>query len=481
MNFPVVVYVIGTALMIEGAFMALPLLCAFLYGERLLPFGISMLICLVLGFLGRLKKPETSNLLAKEGLVSTGLCWIVLSITGMVPFLLSGSIPDPVDGFFEVVSGFTTTGATILKSVEDLPRSDLLWRSLMHWIGGMGILVFMLAILPFSGGTQMNLMKAESPGPSISKLVPRAQDTAKILYGIYTAMTIVTISFLLIAGMPIFDAICIGLGAAGTGGFSVRNDGCASYTVVQQAITTIAMAAFGVNFNFYFLLMYKKNKKEAIRIEEVLLYVLILLGASLLIAGNLVFSGVTSKPLQAFHEASFHASSIMTTTGYATVDMNTWPAFSKVIISFLMIIGACAGSTGGGLKVSRLLILFKSMFRECQKVLHPAAVKRIHMDGKVVDENVIYSTGVYLFIYLVLILGSVLLISLEGRNWDETISAVLATFNNIGPGFGEFGSMGNYAGLTHFSKLVLSADMLIGRLEIFPILLLFSRQTWRKF
>jgi len=467
--------------MIEGAFMGLPLLFAFLYGESLIPFGAGMLACFALGFLARLKKPETSNLLAKEGLVSTGLCWIVLSLTGMIPFLLSGSIPDPVDGFFEVVSGFTTTGSTILKSVEDLPKSDLLWRSLMHWLGGMGILVFMLAVLPLSGGTQMNLMKAESPGPSISKLVPRAQDTAKILYGIYTAMTFVTIAFLLIAGMPVFDAICIALGAAGTGGFAVLNDGCASYTVLQQAITTIAMAAFGVNFNFYFLLIYKKNKKEAFRIEEVMLYVAILLGASLMIAGNLLYAGMSTDPLSAFHVASFHASSIMTTTGYATVDMNTWPAFSKVVISILMIIGACAGSTGGGLKVSRLLMLFKSMFRECQKVLHPAAVKRIHMDGKVVDESVIYSTGVYMFIYIVLVVISILLISIEGRSWDETISAVLATFNNIGPGFGEFGSMGNFSGLSHFSKLVLSADMLIGRLEIFPILLLFSRETWRKF
>jgi len=399
----------------------------------------------------------------------------------MLPFIVSGAIPHVIDAFFETVSGFTTTGSTILTNVEAQPRSILLWRSLMHWIGGMGILVFMLALMPLSGGTQMNLMKAESPGPSISKLVPRAQDTAKILYSIYFVMTVVTILALILAQMPVFDAICIGLGAAGTGGFSILNDGCASYTVVQQVIITIGMAMFGINFNFYFLIIFKKNIGEALKIEEVKTYLLILVGAALLIAGSLMFHHTVESPLMALHEALFHASSIMTTTGYATTDMNLWPAFAKVIIMLLMIIGACAGSTGGGLKVSRVIILFKAFRRECQKLMHPSAVKRVHMDGKTVEENVIHSTGTYFFIYVVMMLVSVLLVSIDDFGWEETISSVFATFNNIGPGFGAVGSMGNFSEMSYFSKLVLSADMLIGRLEIFPILLLFSRRTWRKF
>ena len=481
MNFPVVAYVIGTAMLIEGALMGIPLVSAFIYGESPFPFLITIAVCAAVGIPAYRAKPETKNLLSKEGVVSTGLVWIILSLAGMLPFLISRSIPDVVDAFFETVSGFTTTGSTILTDVESLPRSILLWRSLMHWIGGMGILVFMLALMPLSGGTQMNLMKAESPGPSISKLVPRTQDTAKILYGIYIIMTVVTILALIIARMPVFDAICIGLGAAGTGGFGVLNDGCASYTILQQAILTVAMALFGINFNFYFLILFKKNIGEALKIEEVRTYLLILLGAALLIAGSLFFGHVTEDPLLALHQALFHASSIMTTTGYATMDMNLWPGFAKAVIVFLMIMGACAGSTGGGLKVSRVLILFKSFTRECQKIMHPAAVKRVHMDGRTVEENVIWSTGTYFFIYIVMMLFSILLISANGFGWDETVSSVIATFNNIGPGFGAVGSMGSFAGLSRFSKLVLSADMLIGRLEIFPILLLFFRRTWRKF
>lgn len=481
MSFPVVFYVIGTALLIEGALMLLPLAAALICGESVLPFLVAAAVCIAVGYPSYRAKPETSNLLSKEGVVSTGLVWIIMSLTGMLPFLISGSIPGVIDAFFETVSGFTTTGSTILTEVESLPRSILLWRSLMHWIGGMGILVFMLALLPLSGGTQMNLMKAESPGPSISKLVPRAQDTAKILYGIYAAMTVLTIAALVLARMPFFDAVCIGLGAAGTGGFGVLNDGCASYTIVQQMIITLSMAVFGINFNFYFMILFKKNRKEAFKIEEVRTYLMILLAATLLTGGSLFLGGVTGNPLTALHQAAFHCVSVMTTTGYATMDMNLWPEFARMLIAFLMVIGACAGSTGGGFKVSRVMILTRALARECQKILHPAAVKRVHMDGRTVDEKVIYSTLVYFFIYVVMTLFSMLLVSLNGLGWQETVSSVIATFNNIGPGFGVIGSMGSFASLSPFTKLVLSADMLIGRLEIFPILLLFSRNTWRKF
>lgn len=481
MDLLVVGYVIGTALLIEGALMLIPLVFAVFIGESIVPFAAAIGACLLIGFPLYKAKPGVSNLLSKEGVVSTALVWIILSLTGMLPFIVSGSITNPVDAFFETVSGSTTTGSTILTEVESLPKSILLWRSLMHWIGGMGILVFMLALIPLSGGTQMNLMKAESPGPSISKLVPRAQDTAKILYGIYFAMTVASILVFKVLGMSLFDAVCIGLGAAGTGGFSVLNDSCASYTVLQQAAITVFVALFGVNFNFYFLLLFKRDRKSAFKSEEIRCYFAIMLSSVILITASLMLNGTYSNVFRAFHDSAFHAASIMTTTGYATADLNDWPAFAKSVIIMLMLVGACAGSTGGGLKVSRAMLIFKSFVRECRKILHPQQVIRAHMDGKTVDESVIHSSGTYFFIYVLLMFVSVMLVSINGLGWDATISAVIATFNNIGPGFGLVGSMGNFSELSIFSKLVLSADMLIGRLEIFPIMLLFSSRTWHKF
>ena len=481
MNLAIVGYVIGTALMIEGGLMLIPLFSALVFGESSMPFVIPVLINLAAGYLLYRAKPETGNLLSKEGVVSTGLVWIILSLTGMLPFIISGAIPAPVDAFFETVSGFTTTGSSILTDVEAVPKSCLLWRSLMHWIGGMGILVFMLALMPLSGGSQMNLMKAESPGPSISKLVPRAQDTAKILYGIYFVMTVLTIVGLIVLRMPVFDAVCIGVGAAGTGGFSVKNSGMADYTVLQQIFTGFAMALFGLNFNFYFFWFIKKQKKEALRMEEVRLYLFILLSASALISISLIAAGTYQNPFLAVHEAAFHVSSIMTSTGFAADDLNLWPGFAKALITILMFVGACAGSTGGGLKVSRVLLLFRSFLRECSRILHPQAVKKVHMDGKTVDETILYSVGTYFFVYILLMVASCVLVSLDNADWETTVTAVITTFNNIGPGFGAVGTVGNFSAFSPFTKIVLSADMLIGRLEIFPIVLLFSRRTWRKF
>ncbi|HIU78065.1 MAG TPA: TrkH family potassium uptake protein [Candidatus Avilachnospira avicola] len=480
MEISIVIYIIGLALMIEGALMIVPGVCALIYGESLMPYILTAAICLIIGVIFTRRRPESGFLFSREGYVATGLTWIALAFTGMLPFLFSGSTTSVADAVFETVSGYTTTGSSIFTAVEDLPKGILMWRSFMHWIGGMGILVFMLAIVPFSGGTQMNIMKAESPGPSISKIVPRAQDSAKILYQIYTAMTIVMMVTLIVLRMPVFDAICITFGAAGTGGFSVLNTGCATYTIAQQIVITVGMIAFGVNFSFYYFLLIKKLKL-AFSMEEVRAYILIILASIGLITVDLVVKGIYQSGPIALKDAAFHVGSIITTTGYATTDCNTWPALSQGILIVLMFIGACAGSTGGGIKVSRVLMMLKAYKRELAVALHPNIVKKVHMDGKAADEIVLRNTGVYIFIYFVIFTVSVLIVSLDGFDWLTTFTSVAATYNNIGPGFGVVGTMGNFSSLSDLSKWVLSLDMLIGRLEIFPIMLLFVKNTWRKF
>ena len=480
MEISIVIYIIGLALMIEGALMIVPGVCALIYGESLMPYILTAAICLIIGVIFTRRRPESGFLFSREGYVATGLTWIALAFTGMLPFLFSGSTTSVADAVFETVSGYTTTGSSIFTAVEDLPKGILMWRSFMHWIGGMGILVFMLAIVPFSGGTQMNIMKAESPGPSISKIVPRAQDSAKILYQIYTAMTIVMMVTLIVLRMPVFDAICITFGAAGTGGFSVLNTGCATYTIAQQIVITVGMIAFGVNFSFYYFLLIKKLKL-AFSMEEVRAYILIILASIGLITVDLVVKGIYQSGPIALKDAAFHVGSIITTTGYATTDCNTWPALSQGILIVLMFIGACAGSTGGGIKVSRVLMMLKAYKRELAVALHPNIVKKVHMDGKAADGIVLRNTGVYIFIYFVIFTVSVLIVSLDGFDWLTTFTSVAATYNNIGPGFGVVGTMGNFSSLSDLSKWVLSLDMLIGRLEIFPIMLLFVKNTWRKF
>ena len=480
MEISIVIYIIGLALMIEGALMIVPGVCALIYGESLMPYILTAAICLIIGVIFTRRRPESGFLFSREGYVATGLTWIALAFTGMLPFLFSGSTTSVADAVFETVSGYTTTGSSIFTAVEDLPKGILMWRRFMHWIGGMCILVFMLAIVPFSGGTQMNIMKAESPGPSISKIVPRAQDSAKILYQIYTAMTIVMMVTLIVLRMPVFDAICITFGAAGTGGFSVLNTGCATYTIAQQIVITVGMIAFGVNFSFYYFLLIKKLKL-AFSMEEVRAYILIILASIGLITVDLVVKGIYQSGPIALKDAAFHVGSIITTTGYATTDCNTWPALSQGILIVLMFIGACAGSTGGGIKVSRVLMMLKAYKRELAVALHPNIVKKVHMDGKAADEIVLRNTGVYIFIYFVIFTVSVLIVSLDGFDWLTTFTSVAATYNNIGPGFGVVGTMGNFSSLSDLSKWVLSLDMLIGRLEIFPIMLLFVKNTWRKF
>ena len=479
MNYRIITYIVGWVFNLQAIFMVLPILTAVIYGEKdIFAFFAAIIICLGIGLPLTRKKPSNKVFYIKDGCVAVALSWVVLSITGAIPFVLSGSIPHPIDAIFETVSGFTTTGASILAEVESLPKSILFWRSFTHWIGGMGVLVFLLSLLPLAGGYHMNLMRAESPGPSVSKLVPKVQSTAKILYGIYLGMTILQIIFLLLGGVPLFDTLCITFGSAGTGGFGIKNDSLGSYSTYCQVVTTIFIILFGVNFSAYYLILTKKFK-AAFHIEEIRYYFGIILASIILIAINTrhMFSGFA----QAFQQSAFQVGSIITTTGYSTTDFNQWPALSKTILVLLMFIGACAGSTGGGIKVSRIILLLKAARKEFQLYLHPNAVKKIKMDQKTVPHETLRSTNIFLSVYLIIFCGSVLLISLDNFDLITNFTSVAATLNNIGPGLEIVGPMGNFSSFSYLSKSVLIFDMLAGRLEIFPLLLLFFKNTWKKF
>ena len=479
MNYSIVFYIIGWILNLEAAFMSLGCITALIYGEKAgWSFVVSILLCLVIGLPLTVRKPSSHIFYLRESFVSTALGWIALSCMGALPFLFSGVLHNPVDALFETVSGFTTTGSSIFSDVEVLPRCILFWRSFTHWIGGMGVLVFLLILPPLAVGGRMNLMKAESPGPSVSRLVPKVQTTAKILYIIYIIMTLVEIVLLLAGGMPLFDSLTITFGTAGTGGFGIRNDSCAGYTTYQQVVITVFMILFGVNFNFYFLLAVKKGR-QTLQSEEVRAYLLIILAAVLLIAVNI--RGYFSHFWQAVQQSAFQVGSIITTTGYATTDFNLWPEFSRTILVMLMFVGACAGSTGGGVKVYRLLIMVKTVKKELRQLLHPRSIKKIQIDGKAVKHEVVRSTNVFLIVYLLIFIFSILLVSLDNKDLITNFTAVAATLNNIGPGLGDVGPLGNFSGFSNFSKLVMTFDMLAGRLELFPLLLLFMRSTWKKF
>ncbi len=478
MNYSIIVYIIGYVLKIEGLFLLLPCLTALIYQETSgFAFLISAAICLFLGIIATYKKPQNNVFYGKEGFVTVSLCWVVLSIFGALPFLLNKEIPSIPDALFETISGFTTTGSTILTDIEALSKCSLLWRSFTHWIGGMGILVFVLAILPIAGGgSQMYLMRAESPGPSVSKLVPRVKHTAMILYGIYIVITIIEIILLLIGGMPFFDAITSAFGTAGTGGFGIKNDSFASYPIFCQGVVTVFMILFGVNFNVYYLFLCRKHK-QALQSEELRMYLIIILVSSLFIAFNIrhLFPG-----FQALHQAFFQVGSIITTTGFATADFNTWPELSKMILIFLMFFGACAGSTGGGIKISRILILMKSIKKELFFIVHPRSVKKIRMDGQVIEHDILRSINVFMATYFIIIMLSILLISLENKDTVTTVTSVITTLNNIGPGLELVGPIGNFSSFSALSKFVFMFDMLAGRLEIFPMLILFMPGTWKK-
>ena len=416
---------------------------------------------------------------AKEGFVCVALSWIVLSLVGCLPFYVSREIPSYVDAFFEIVSGFTTTGASIVPEVEKLSKGILYWRSFSHWVGGMGVLVFLLAIAPSGKGTgfTMHLLRAESPGPDVGKLVPKMRTTAAILYIIYIVMTVINMIFLLIGDMPLFDAVCTAFGTAGTGGFGIKNESMASYSPYLQNVTTVFMILFGVNFSCYYLLLLRRFG-SVFRDEELRTYFGIILGSILLIVLNL--RGVYGTLSETVRHAAFQVGSIITTTGYATTDFDLWPSFSKTILLCLMVVGASAGSTGGGLKVARMLLLLKGVRRNIRRMLNPRKVEVVRNNGSVVSETILDNTNAYLAAYVIIIFGVFAIISLDGFSTGTNFSAVLCTFNNIGPGLEAVGPTCNFSQYSDLSKLVLSWAMLAGRLEIFPILVLFSRSTWKK-
>lgn len=483
MNVKIISRITGLTVLLTAAFMIVPMLIALADGELKNVAAYAGVIALMMVFsllVMLLSRNGDRAFYAQEGFAATGISWIAISLFGALPFCLSGEIPRYIDALFEIVSGFTTTGASILSDVEALSRCNMYWRSFSHWLGGMGMLVFLLAVVPQArktAGSGMFLMRAESPGPSVGKLTPHVRQTAMILYGLYILLTVLCIGFLLLGGMPVFDSFCIAFGTAGTGGFAIRNSSMEEYSAYLQNVVTIFMFLFGVNFGMYYLLILRQFK-TVFKNEELRLYAGIAGSAILLITVNI--TGLYGSVREALHHAAFQVSSIMTTTGFATVDFEQWPAFSKAILFALMFVGACAGSTGGGLKVSRVLLLLKSIRRTIRKALHPSRVQITRMDDRVVDEETSNNVNAYLAVYCVILLLSFIVLSLDGYSIGTNISAVTACFNNIGPGFELVGATGNYGHYSDLSKLVLSADMLLGRLEIFPLLVLFSPDTWSR-
>ena len=479
MNYAIVLRLLSYILYCEAALLLLPAMASLIYGEWMVlgVFLLTAALSAVAGALLHRIKPKSQIFYMREGFAATALSWITISIMGAVPFVLTGCIPNPVDAMFETVSGFTTTGASILPGVEGLPNGILFWRSFTHWIGGMGVLVFLLSLLPLTGGSHVNLMKAESPGPQVDKLVPKVQSTAKILYGIYFALTVVEVCFLLAGGMNVFDSLLTAFGTAGTGGFGFKNDSFTSFSPYIQWVVTIFMILFGVNFNAYFLLLMRKFGR--VISEEVRGYFLVILAAVGIITVN-IYSLYNSVG-EAVRQAAFQVGSIITTTGFSSCDFDLWPTLSKEVLVVLMFIGACAGSTGGGIKVSRLLILGKTLGKELKQALHPQVVAPARMDGKLLNHETIRTTNVYMAAYFFIFVASFLLISLDGFDMVTNFTAIAATLNNIGPGLAQVGPMMNFGSFTNPAKLVMIFDMLAGRLEIFPMLVLFLPDTWRKF
>ena len=478
MNYSIVLYILGCVLKFESAFLVLPALVGLIYREHASVSYLAVaVLCLILGVLLTHKKPRSTNLYTREGFVAVALSWIIMSIFGAIPFVLTGDIPFYVDALFETISGFTTTGSSILTDVESISKASLFWRSFSHWIGGMGVFVFIMAILPMMGGSTMNLMKAESPGPSVSKLVPHVKDTAKILYGIYIAITICEATILRALGMPLFDSLTTTFGTVGTGGFGIRNDSIAGYSPAIQITITVFMILSGINYTAYFYILTGKIK-ELFKIEEVRWYLAIIFGSVAVITWNVRSLYPTFS--ETLRHAFFQVGSIITSTGYATTDFDLWPALSKTLLVTLMFIGACAGSTSGGIKVSRILILLKTIRKELSLIIHPRQVKKIRMDGHPVDHETLRSANVFLVVYFVLLLTSMLLISVDEFDFSTNFTSVVTVLNNIGPGLNLVGPTQNFSIFSPFSKFVLMFDMLAGRLELFPMMILLMPSTWKR-
>ncbi len=485
MNIKLVGRLVAIVLLIEAAFMAVPTLIAAIDGERKVVFSFALSIAIIAGVCALLfalcsdKRRHERGFYTQEGFITTGLSWILMSFFGCLPFVLSGQIPGIIDAWFESISGFSTTGASILTEVESLSRGILYWRSFTHWLGGMGVLVFMMALIPAASkrkNSDVFLLRAESPGPTVDKFTPHMRSTAMILYLIYIALTVACVLFLIFWGeMSLFDAVCTAYGTAGTGGFGIKNDSISSYSSAAQNITTVFMLLFGVNFNLYYLAILGRLR-TIFKNEEFRAYVLIWTAATAVVFIN-IYSMYTSAG-ESLRHAAFQTSSIMTTTGFCTTDFEQWPTLSKTILLTLMFIGASAGSTGGGMKVARVLLLGKSMRHGVRRTLHPNRSVSVQMDGTAVSEQTMNSLHAYFVAYAAILVLSVLAVSVDGKSLTTNISAVVACFNNIGPGFEVVGATGNYSSFSVFSKLVLMADMLLGRLEIFPLLVMLSRSAW---
>ncbi len=478
MNSSIIRYIQGKVLMIEGALLLLPCLIALIYKEKTgLYFLLVAAISALTGYLASRHKPENPVFYLKEGCLITVGSWFLMSLFGALPFFISREIPSFTDALFETISGFTTTGASILSDVESMSHCSLFWRSFTHWIGGMGVLVFLLAIIPLNGGSNFNLMRAESPGPSVGKLMPKLKSTAQLLYVIYFVMTVAEIILLIISRMPVFDAFTLSFGTAGTGGFGVRNDSIASYSALQQWIITIFMLLFGVNFNMYYLLMFREYKR-AFGMEEVRVYAAIVLCATASISISLWdrFASFSEN----IRTCAFQVATIITTTGYATTDFDTWNTFSKMILVCLMFCGGCAGSTAGGIKVSRFVIGMKTVKKELTSFLHPKSIKKIQMDDKPIEHEVVRSTNVYFLTFTATFVISMLLLSIDKEDIVTCFTAVAATLNNVGPGLSMVGPTQNYGHFSILSKYVMMFDMLAGRLELFPLLIVFHPALWKE-
>jgi trk system potassium uptake protein TrkH len=478
MNYGVVFYILGWILKSEAIFMVFPFVVGLIYGENTgWSYLITAGICLAFGFLMNIKKPKKGGLYLKEGFFVVALGWIIMSLFGAIPFVISGEIPRYIDAVFETASGFSTTGATILTDVEAMSHAGLFWRSFTHLLGGMGVFVFLSALLPMLGGNTLNLMKAESTGPSVDKLVPRIKDTVKILYSVYLAMGAVECIILLICGMDLFESLCTTFGTIGTGGFGIRNDSLASLSPSIQWVVTIFMILSGVNYSMYFLILRKKFK-QALCMEEIRIYFIVIVLAVVAISINTW--DMYSSASDAIRTASFQVGTLITSTGFATTDFDLWPSFSKMVLILCMFMGACAGSTGGGLKMSRILILWKSVKNQVRNLIHPRSVTKVRMDGGIIDETTVHSTVVYVAVFFLIYGISTLILSLDGHDFTTNFTSVLATLNNMGPGFNKVGPTCNFSFFSDLSKLTLIFDMLAGRLELLPLLLVITPRSWRK-